>query len=170
MGASMRHRNKVVIIAAMVVGLALIVLFWNWSAPYEVSKKIWLPQNHSIVNLMQGKHIKEIIRVVPSGTLLWLDFDDYKKQLADVKGTVVVGNGEVYYFVKTDEGVTFASEVSYRNPWRGGCLLSIAKDGTIQVGRERNIIAFGLYSFLAILALVILGNVFSRMERRCMRG
>lgn len=170
MGARMSHGYKVTVIVTMFAGLALFVLFWNLSAPYKVSKKIWLPQSYSIANLTQGKHIKKIMRVVPSGTLLWLPLDEYKKQLADVKGTVVIGDGEIYYFFKTDEGITFASEVSYRDVWRGSDLLSIAKDGTIQLGRERNIIAFGLYSLLAVLALVILGNVFSRTERRCMRS
>ncbi len=164
MGARMSHGYKVIVIVTIFAGLALFVLFWNLSAPYEVSKKIWLPQNHSIVNLMQGKHIKEIIRVVPSGTLLWLDFDEYKKQLADVKGTVVIGGGEIYYFAKTDEGVTFASEVSYRDPWQGGNILSIAKNGTMRLYRERNIPLL-----MVALAVNIFALLFCVSKRKSMR-
>lgn len=152
-----RIKHWTLLMVSLVVCIGGIGFFWHISKPYEVSKKIWLPENYSIVNLVDNEYITKMTHVEPSGTLMWLTPGAYKQKFSGAKTSVAIQeNGVVNYIAKV-KGETWASKRDYGEPphslTKGNKVVEIIGDGTIKLHVDRNWNSFLLASILLIIVV-----------------
>lgn len=98
----------------------MIVIIWltalpYLSAPYE--KQIWVPENATLLNLVDGKFVP-ITQTEISGTAVAISLNDYREHFNKGKeNTVIIEETtpaftSVYYQIKT-EGKTYFAEESF---------------------------------------------------------
>jgi hypothetical protein len=101
----------------LLIGMILVIFLWiaalvgatRQSANTTIQKKIWLPDIYQIANYVNG-NFAAIQEVKPSGTLLYLPFDDFKNQFVKTPVTIIIQeDGKVYYIAKK-EGLSYATK------------------------------------------------------------
>jgi len=100
--------------AGIVVGIILAIVSLSAigysSAPFEVTKEVWLPEKYSWAN-----NRLPVEQVFLSGTAVTISLDEYKQRFSEAENTLILSSGidvTIYYLTK-QEGITYCAMERY---------------------------------------------------------
>lgn len=80
--------------------------------PYETTEKIWMPEEYSMVNQVDGRYMP-VENVYLSGTAVHVPFEDFKENFSSKKINVIIRTDGTVYYIVEQTGRKFFAKVSY---------------------------------------------------------
>jgi len=104
----------VLVFVVLVVGLSArsIILVKDRYKPYKTTEKIWMPEEYSIVNQVDGRYTP-IQSVYLSGTAVFVPFKAFKENFSGKKTNVIIQTDGMVYYIVEQTGRKFFAKESY---------------------------------------------------------
>ena len=80
--------------------------------PYETTQKIWVPEEYSIVNQVDGRYTP-IQSVFLSGTAVYVPFQIFKERFASKNIDVIIQTDGLVYYIVEQTGKKFFAKAHY---------------------------------------------------------
>lgn len=135
----------------------------HYSSPYNTSVNIWLPENHSIGNLVDGAYVP-INFIKPSGTLVHIPFEAYERRFADKEGSIIVAQDGTACFIAKVGNIAYVTYLYYiadkgRSFFKEREVYTLNSEGTLGIHHYRSWVAIYIGGTFLLIAGIIAGGL-----------